>query len=79
MFVALLVLWAPGVVDSKTALAGFANPGLMTVVALFVVIGGVQKMPILSKAASLAFGVPTRGRVALLKQILIVATFSVFM
>lgn len=79
MFVALLAIWVPGIIDTRTALSGYSNPGLITVVALFVVVFGVQKLPLLKKAANFAFGRPTHGRVALLKQILVVATFSVFM
>lgn len=79
MFVALLAIWVPGIIETRTALSGFSNAGLLTVVALFVVVHGVQKLPLLKKAASFAFGRPTNGRLALLKQILVVATFSVFM
>ena len=79
MFMALLSIWVPGIIDTKTALAGYSNPGLITVVALFIVVHGVQKLPLLKQAANFAFGRPTNGRIALLKQILVVATFSVFM
>ena len=32
MFTALLALWVPGILDTKTALAGWSNGGLMTVI-----------------------------------------------
>jgi hypothetical protein len=79
MFTALLAIWAPGIIDTKTALAGFSNGGLMTVIALFVVVGGVQKLSIISRAAIAAFGAPTRGRTSLARVICVVAALSVFM
>lgn len=78
MFVALLALWIPGIVETKTALSGFSNSGLVTVVALFVVVGGVAKLPLLQRLVGLAFGRPTNGRLTLLKLILLVAGLSIF-
>ncbi len=79
MFTALLAIWIPGIIDTKTALAGFSNGGLMTVVALFVVVGGVQKLSLIQRAAVAAFGAPTRGRVSLARLICVVAALSIFM
>lgn len=79
MFTALLVIWAPGIISTKEALAGWSNGGLMTVVALFVVVGGVQKLPLLQQTAMKVFGRGGNGRISLIKQIALVATFSVFM
>jgi hypothetical protein len=79
MFTALLFVWAPGIIPTKDALAGWSNGGLMTVVALFVVVGGVQKLPVLQQTAMWVFGRGGNGRISLIKQIALVATFSVFM
>ncbi|MHA7855505.1 SLC13 family permease [Marinobacter shengliensis] len=42
MMAALVVLSASGIIGPEQALAGFSNPGLITVVALFVVASGVH-------------------------------------
>ena len=79
MFTALIFIWAPGIIQTKDALAGWSNGGLMTVVALFGVVGGVQKLPVLQQTAMWVFGKGGNGRISLIKQILVVATFSIAM
>src|SRR5690606_6534917 len=65
-----------GTVDTRTALAGFANEGMLTVGALFVVAAGVRQTGAISKLAGVLLGRSTSTRVSLLRLTLPAAAFS---
>lgn len=53
---ALVVLLLSGVLDSATAIAGFANPGLLTIAALYVVAAGLKQTGAVNLLSNKAFG-----------------------
>jgi Na+/H+ antiporter NhaD/arsenite permease-like protein len=76
----MLILLGAGVLPTKDALAGFSNAALITVAALFVVIGGVAKLPIMQKIALWAFGSSRMNqRFALFSQMFIISVLSAFL
>jgi di/tricarboxylate transporter len=75
----LLVLLVTGVVDTQTALSGFANEGMLTVAALFVVAAGVRQTGAMSRLAGALLGRTQNIRLALLRLTLPVAMMSAFL
>lgn len=67
-----------GVVDTKTAVAGFANEGMLTVAALFIVAAGVRQTGAVSKLASFLLGRSDRIPVALVRLCFPLAAMSAF-
>src|SRR5690606_38344474 len=65
-----------GLVDTPTALSGFANEGMLTVAALFVVAAGVRQTGAISKLAGALLGRSSSTRVALLRLTFPVAAMS---
>jgi len=59
--------WRLGVLEVQEALAGFANPGLVTVGALFVVSAGVRETGVIDALARGGLGRPRSQRRALLR------------
>jgi di/tricarboxylate transporter len=75
----LLVLLVAGVIDTKTALEGFANEGMLTIAALFVVAAGVSQTGAMSQLAGRLLGHTQNVRLALLRLTLPVAAMSAFL
>jgi di/tricarboxylate transporter len=75
----LLVLLVAGVIDTKTALEGFANEGMLTIAALFVVAAGVRQTGAMSQLAGRLLGHTQNVRLALLRLTLPVAAMSAFL
>ncbi|MEQ1571414.1 MAG: SLC13 family permease [Myxococcota bacterium] len=74
--VALLV---GGVLDTKTAISGFANEGMLTVGALFVVAAGVRQTGAMSRLAGVLLGRSRTVTIGLLRLTLPVAAMSAFL
>ncbi len=72
----LITVVTLGIVDTKTALAGFANEGMLTVAALFVVAGGVRQTGAMSKVAGVLLGRSRNTRATLARLTLPVAGLS---
>ena len=56
---AMVVLLLAGVIDTKTAFAGFANPAMITVAMLFVVTAGLQETGLMEAAGQRLLGKAT--------------------
>lgn len=67
------------VIDAKTAVSGFANEGMLTVAALFIVAAGVRQTGAMSKVASFLLGESKNVSIALLRLSLPVAGLSAFL
>src|SRR5690606_14268689 len=65
-----------GTVDTETALSGFANEGMLTVGALFIVAAGVRQTGAISKLAGALLGRSSSTRIALLRLTVPVAGLS---
>lgn len=65
-----------GVVDAKTAVSGFANEGMLTVAALFIVAAGVRQTGAMSQVAALLLGRTQSVTLALLRLSIPVASLS---
>lgn len=76
MMAALTVLAVTGILTPGEALAGFANPGLMTVAALFVVAAGVRNAGGVDVIVGTVLGEPKHYRRALARMMLPVAATS---
>lgn len=72
----LVVALLFNVVDAKTAVAGFANEGMLTVAALFIVAAGVRQTGAMSQIAALLLGRTKNLSLALLRLSLPVAGLS---
>ncbi|HSG90999.1 MAG TPA: SLC13 family permease [Pseudomonadales bacterium] len=79
MMAALTLLGVTGILTPGEALEGFANPGLMTVAALFVVAAGIQNSGGVDAIVGRVLGEPTHYRRALLRLMLPVMAVSGFM
>jgi di/tricarboxylate transporter len=75
----LAVLLVSGVLDARTAVAGFANEGMLTVAALFVVAAGVRQTGAMSRLAGLLLGRTQDVRLALARLTVPVAVMSAFL
>ncbi|HSM82901.1 MAG TPA: SLC13 family permease [Nodosilinea sp.] len=76
---ALAVLVLSGVLDTPTALAGFSNPGMVTVGVLYVVVAGLQQTGGLDIISRSVLGLPKGQTRALLRLMLPVAGMSAFL
>lgn len=72
----LVAVLVGGVLDTKTALSGFANEGMLTVGALFVVAAGVRQTGAMSRLASALLGRSRDTTVALARLTFPVAAMS---
>lgn len=80
MFLGLLaLLLASGVLTTEEALAGFANPGIVSIASLFVIAGALQHTGALAFVANRIFGRTQTGPRALLKMMLCAAGPSAFL
>ncbi len=72
----LATVLVAGVIDAKTAVSGFANEGMLTVAALFIVAAGVRQTGAMSRLASLLLGRSKSVAVALARMSFPVAALS---
>jgi di/tricarboxylate transporter len=79
LMAALTLLGLTGILTPTEALQGFANPGLMTVAALFVVAGGVQSAGGVDAIVGRLLGRPRHYRRALVRMMLPVLALSGFL
>lgn len=75
----VILLCAAGVIDSKQALAGFSNPGMMTVAALFVVAAGLRDTGILDYVGQKVLGSATKLTQAYWRLTGVTVTLSAFL
>lgn len=75
----LILLLLAGVVDAETGLAGFANEGMLTVAALFVVAAGLRQTGAMTRIAGLLLGRGGSDRMALARLTLPTAAMSGFL
>lgn len=78
LMAALLALSMLGILQPAEALAGFSNPGLMTVAAMFIVAAGIRSSGGVDLVVDAVLGRPQGPRRALLRLMLPVAGFSAF-
>ncbi|MBE9113480.1 SLC13 family permease [Nodosilinea sp. LEGE 07298] len=76
---ALATLLLSGVLDTTTALAGFSNPGMMTVGVLYIVVAGLQQTGGLDIISRSLLGLPKGQTTALLRLLLPVLGLSAFL
>lgn len=74
----LTVLLLAGVVEPSRALAGFANPGVLTVGALYIVVAGLKDSGAMQRVGGLLLGHPRGLRRAQLRLLAPVAVLSGF-
>ncbi len=79
MMAVLTVLSTFGIISPGEALAGFSNPGLLTVAAMFVVAAGVHQSGGVDLLVNKALGHPRSVRGALSRIVLPVTLFSAFL
>lgn len=79
LFAGLAFLIVAGVLDTRTALAGFANDGMMTVAVLFVVAAALRQTGAMSRVAGLLLGRSTNVTVAMSRMVFPVAAMSAFL
>jgi di/tricarboxylate transporter len=79
MMGALLVLSISGILDPEEALSGFANSGLMTVAAMFVVAAAIRSSGGVDLVVERVLGRPKSARGALVRLMLPVASVSAFL
>lgn len=76
---ALAVLMLGGILDTETALAGFSNPGMITVGVLYVVVAGLQQTGGLDGVSRAMLGMPTGTTQALVRLVVPVVSLSAFL
>ncbi len=76
---ALAMLLLTGVLDTRTAVAGFANPGLLTIAALYVVAAGLRQTGAISSISNTLFGRTRSTTIAQLRVMAPVTLLSAFM
>lgn len=79
LFGAVVLAAAAGIVSPEAALAGFANPGLMTVAALFVVSGAMRETGALDSIGRVFLGKVRSERAALGRMALLIPGASAFL
>ncbi|HEX7046407.1 MAG TPA: SLC13 family permease [Gammaproteobacteria bacterium] len=75
---ALVVLLITGVLETETAIAGFANPGLLTIAALYVVAAGLRQTGAVNTLSATLFGRPRSIGLAQLRIMAPVTVLSAF-
>jgi di/tricarboxylate transporter len=76
---ALVLLLLSGVLDTPTALAGFSNPGMITVAVLYIVVAGLQQTGGLDMVSRTVLGMPHGQTQALIRLIVPVVSLSAFL
>jgi di/tricarboxylate transporter len=79
MMAALTILLVGGVLTTQEALSGFANEGLMTVAALYVVANGLYETGVVNSISTYLMGKPTSANQARFRLMSPVALLSAFM
>ncbi|MEG1586814.1 MAG: SLC13 family permease [Bacteroidales bacterium] len=80
LFTIVVLMMAAGVIDSKEALAGFSNRGMITVALLYLVSEGVSRSGALNRIAALMLPQKKGGMSAMLARMLVpVSTLSAFL
>jgi len=75
----LAVLYITGVLDTAQALAGFSNPGMVTVGVLYVVVTGLEQTGGLDMISQAVLGLPKGQRAALVRLMFPVMGLSAFL
>ncbi|MGF1540735.1 MAG: SLC13 family permease [Pleurocapsa sp.] len=76
---AAAVLFVGGILDEKTALAGFSNEGMITVAVLYIVVTGLEQTGGLNLISQRVLGLPKTENAALLRMMLPVMGLSAFL
>lgn len=76
---ALAVLMLSGILDASTALAGFSNPGMITVAVLYIVVAGLQQTGGLDVVTRSVLGMPKGTTPALIRLVVPVVSLSAFL
>ncbi|MCA8977295.1 MAG: SLC13 family permease [Planctomycetes bacterium] len=71
--------WKTGIVDVAAGVAGFGNPGMLAVGALFIVVAGLRETGAIDWIASRLLGRPRGERIAILRVMLPVGAMSAFL
>jgi di/tricarboxylate transporter len=79
MVTGLIVFMVTGIIDSKEALQGFSNEGILTVMSLFVMAEGVTRTGLLDYYMGLVLGKPKTVAGAQLRLMLPIAFLSAFL
>ena len=79
MLAALLILSLSGILSAPEALAGFSNPGLITIAALFVVAAAIRSSGGVDLLVDRLLGRPKSERTALIRLMLPVTAISAFL
>lgn len=72
----LALLYLTGIVNTNEALAGFSNPGMITVGVLYIVVTGLQQTGALAWVSQHVLGLPQSAPIALLRLVVPVAGLS---
>ena len=75
---ALGLLIISGILTPTEALAGLANPGMITIAVLYVVVSGLRETGAITWLSSLLFGKPDNLTIAKIRLLLPAATISIF-
>lgn len=78
MFVAMVTCCATGIIKPEQGLAGFANAGMLTIAALFVIAAALERTNALYSVSEVFFGRPSGLRPALLRILSLSGFISVF-
>lgn len=70
--------WRIGLIPPREALAGFSNPGVITIAALFVLVAGMRQTGAIDWIAQIILGRPRALRPALTRLVLSVSAISAF-
>lgn len=76
---AAAILFLSGIIDEKTALAGFSNSGMITVAVLYIVVAGLQQTGALQWVSQQVLGMPKTPSRALIRLMLPVMGASAFL
>lgn len=75
----LITLLVTGILDTREAIAGFSNPGLLTIAALYVVAAGLQQTGAIAALSSRLFGRPnsiSTGQFRVMAPVTILSAFT---
>lgn len=75
---ALIAILLSGILPVPVAIAGFANPGLLTIAALYIVAAGLRRTGAIDTLSNVAFGRPKSLAIGTLRVMLPVTALSAF-
>ena len=78
LLTALSVLMISGILTPSETLAGLANPGMVTIAVLYVVVNGLRETGAISWLSHLLLGKPSNLTLAQIRLLSSAATFSIF-